>query len=460
MRLTAYVGGPGGSRVTGMASSQIAIVGILLVGYALVSRRLDRTPITMPIVFVAAGAIASLTGVVVLGQELAAVALLAEATLAVILFSDATRVSLPRLRHTLALPARLLGVGLPLTVLAGTAANVWLFPDWPVAEALVLAAILAPTDAALGSAVVSDRNVPARDRLALNVESGLNDGLVVPVVTVGISLVLGEARSATEWLGFVAAQIGVGSAVGLILGVFAVTLLRRSRLSDHSDGRYEQIATFALPLVALTGAMALGGNGFIAAFVAGLAFGGGGIPRLVDGQGPGGGSAGTMAGPDDAEHLAEFTEDAAELLAAVTFFVFGNLFIDDAVEEFSLVVVAAALLSLTVVRMIPVALALTRSGCDGAAKLFIGWFGPRGLASIVFGILLLEELEAMAETADQLVGVISLTVMFSVVLHGASAAAGARVYARHARGDGPPGSQPTDSAHLPRTRWSPRRRTS
>ncbi len=439
-----------------MEPAEIAIIAIVLLGFTAVSRRLDASPITMPMVFVAAGAALSASGVVEVAAELEAIGLLAEVTLAVILFSDATRLSLPRLRRTLAVPTRLLGIGLPLTVLLGMGLNIIIFPGWPVAQALLLAAILAPTDAALGSAVVSNPDVPVRDRLALNVESGLNDGLVVPVVAVATSIVVDMERSFGSWVGFVAEQIGFGMAIGVALGLLGVTVLRTTRHAGWSDGRYEQIATFGLPIMAFTLATAWSGNGFIAAFVAGLAFGSGGFARNHTDD--------DMEGPEDAEYLAEFTEDAAELLAAVTFFVFGNLFVGDALGDFGPAVFLAAIASLTVARMVPVFIALFRSGCDNTAKAFIGWFGPRGLASIVFAILLLEQLEERSERADQLVGVISLTVTFSVVLHGATAAVGARRYAAHAlaaRETHRAADADADAemeAMLPRTRWSIGRR--
>lgn len=428
---------------------EIAIIGTVLLVFTAVSRRFESTPITMPIVFVGAGAVLSATGTVEVASELEAIALLAEITLAVILFSDSTRLSLPRLRQNVGFPARLLTVGLPLTVVLGTGVNMALFGDWPVAEALLLAAILAPTDAALGSAVVSDPGVPARDRLALNVESGLNDGLIVPVVAVATSLVVDMEQSVVSWVGFVAQQIGFGSAIGLAVGLSGITLLRRSRAAGWSDGRYEQIATFGLPIMAFTVASASNGNGFIAAFIAGLAFGTGGLDSIRHDHND------NMDGPEDAEELAEFTEDAAELLGAVTFFVFGNLFVGDALGDFGPAVFASAIASLTFVRIIPVFLALTGSGCDRWSKLFIGWFGPRGLASIVFAILLLEQLEEASERADRLVGAISLTVTLSVVLHGTTAAIGARRYAAHVKKRNIDVTvDPMTEQTMPLTRWS------
>ena len=285
---------------------------------------------------------------------------------------------------------------------------------------------------------------------------------MVPVVAVATSLVVDMEQSIASWVGFVAEQIGFGAAIGLTLGLGGITLLRRAQAAGWSDSRYEQIATFGLPVMAFTVAAASNGNGFIAAFVAGLAFGSGGLDSLRRGD------SDDMSGVEDAEQLAEFTEDAAELLAAVTFIVFGNLFVGDALGDFGPAVFASAIASLTIVRIIPVFVALTGSGCDRWSKLFIGWFGPRGLASIVFAILLLEQLDEMSERADDLVGAISLTVTLSVVLHGTSAAIGARRYAAHVNGrqaaqPAAPEEATTDTVTtetaaseqmLPRTRWS------
>lgn len=434
-----------------MEPLQIAIIGLLLVAFALVSRRISTLPITMPIVFVTVGALCSASGLVEVSANLGAVGLLAEVTLAVILFSDATRISLRRLRMNIGLPVRLLGIGLPLTVVLGALIMKLIFGDWPLAQAFLIAAILAPTDAALGSAVVEDESVPARDRLALNVESGLNDGMVVPVVTVCTSIVLDTSRSTSFWVQFVTEQIGFGILAGVAVGFGGVSAISAARRAGWSDGRYEQIATFALPIVALCLAIAIDGNGFIAAFVAGLAFGTGGFrPNLEN--------------PDEPEHLNEFTEDAAQLLAVVAFFVFGNLFVGDAIGSFGPPVILAALASLTIVRMVPVALCLLGTGLRRPPKLFIGWFGPRGLASIVFGILLLEEFEVAERAADELFGVVTVTVSLSVLLHGASASFGAKRYGEWARVDREnttdvallDSMQTAASEAMPRARWGRR----
>ena len=280
-----------------MGPGEVAIVASALLAYAVVSRRVERLPVTMPIVFAVLGLALGVAGVVDVLAGLETAGLLAEVTLAVILFSDAVRIDLRTFRRNLGWPARLLGIGLPLTVVAGTAVNVAIFPGAEVATMALLAAVLAPTDAALGTAVVEDPSVPRRERLALNVESGVNDGLAVPAVTILTAVVLDERRGAPSWTAFAVEQIGFGLVVGVVAGGTAILALRWSRRRGWSDGRYEQLATLAVPIIALTVAEVVEGNSFIAAFVAGLTFG----------------SLGSAEGEHSdgvAQHLAEFTDDA------------------------------------------------------------------------------------------------------------------------------------------------------
>lgn len=442
-----------------MAPVEIIVVATLIVAFAAVSMRIEHWPLTMPMVFVTAGAVTAAFEAIRIDAELEAIALLAEITLAVILFSDAVRIDLLRLRRHLGLPARLLGIGLPLTIVLGALVNALLFPDLPFAQVALLAAVLAPTDAALGSAVVEDEAVPARDRLALNVESGVNDGLVVPVVAIFTALVIDEQRSTSGWLGFVAGQIGWGVLLGLFVGVSGIYVLRTAHHRGWSDGRYEQLAAFVLPVIALFGAQEIQGNSFIAAFVAGLAFGSFGNDSA---------HTDTAASDVDAEdahasYFGGFTEDAAQLLALGAFFVFGNVLLGQVVDDVSFVVVLCAVLTLTVGRMIPVWIALIGTGTRWPTRLFIGWFGPRGLASIIFGLLLLEQFEEVAGGGEDLFGVIGITVTASVFLHGASASWGARRYGKWAEAADMTDDErmemtaPELGDDIPRSRWSLRR---
>lgn len=391
-------------------SASVAAVAATIIAFALISKRIEPTIISGPMVFVAVGLLfgPEATDLVDLGLEIEGVELVGEVTLAVLLFADASRINARQLRREYMLPARLLGIGLPLTVALGTGILYLLIDDAGVWEAALIAAILSPTDAALGQEVVSDEAVPSRIRQGLIVESGLNDGLVVPAVALFLALSAGEGDvgDAGFWTQFVFEQIGIGLLVGIGVGLAGGILLNLARRHDWVDGAYAQLATFSLAIASLAVALELGGNGFIAAFVAGLTFGG-------------------VA--ERAHYLGEFTEDAAQLAAAVSFFLFGNILLGPAVGDVTAAILLCAIASLTMVRIVPVVIALIGSGAARETRLFVGWFGPRGLASILFGLLLLDE---GIEGGEQLFAVVAWTVVLSVVLHGATAAWGARRYSQ------------------------------
>ena len=377
--------------------ADFAVIAALIVAFALVSRRVASMPLTMPMVFVALGALTDWFGLVELGVETEGVAVLGEVTLAIILFGDAARMDVRSLEREVGLPARLLGIGFPLTVVLGAVLFALLIPGLSGWEAALVAAILSPTDAALGQAVVEDRSVPKWVREGLNVESGLNDGLAVPAVLLFIALATGAETAPGFWGRFVFEQVGFGVVIGVACGFIGGSLLVRSHRHGLVQGIYAQLATLSIAVLAFTGAEVAGANGFIAAFTAGLAFG-----------------AGT--GRERAEEFDEYTEDTGRLLAIASFFVFGNLFVVSAVGDTTIAVVACAVLALTVMRMAPVYLAMTGMGAAPQTKLFIGWFGPRGLASMLFGLQLLEDgvAEGLSD-ANQLFAIIAWTVVASVV---------------------------------------------
>ena len=390
----------------------VAIAAALVVAYGVVSRRLASTLITGPMAFVAAGLLLGDggLGVLELGLDEAGVHILAEATLVLVLFVDAIQIKLPRLVHEAQLPARLLTVGLLGTVLLGTAAALLLF-ELGLWEAALLAAILAPTDAALGQAVVTNRAVPVRIRETLSVESGLNDGIALPLVTVFLGLAAEEeaALSARSILSFVSAQLGVGVLMGVAVGLVGGLVIERAANRGWIDGVFRQLSTFSVAVCAFALADLLGGNGFIAAFVAGLAFG-----QVARAQCP---------------HAADFAEEEGQLLTMLTFLVFGAALAGPALTEASVPILLYALLSLTVVRMAPAAVSLLGTGLSPPTLAFVGWFGPRGLASILFAVLIVEEAD-IAVQAD-IVTIVSWTVLLSVFAHGVSARPAADAYGRH-----------------------------
>jgi NhaP-type Na+/H+ or K+/H+ antiporter len=379
---------------------ELAIAGATVLLVAAVSRRLRNTPLTPAIIVVAAGLLA---GPLVLDEVTAAptsslVRTLAEATLAVVLFADASRINLAALRRDAAVPTRLLGLGLPLTIVAGALAAAALFPALSLSELVILAIILAPTDAGLGSAVVTDERLPQRVRQSLNVESGLNDGLCVPLLLVALATASGPGGSAGPGQ-LLAEEIGYGALAGIAAGLFAGAVLVAADRRRLIDAEWLQIMPVAAAAAAFGLALGLGGSGFIAAFVAGLVFGLVARERTGD----------AMA----------FTEETGLLLDAVTFLVFGAVLLGPALEELTWQLALYAVLSLTLVRMVPVALSLAGTRARAPTVAFMGWFGPRGLASIVFAVVVEDSSQTHSAT---ILAAAYLTVGLSVLAHGLSAA--------------------------------------
>jgi NhaP-type Na+/H+ or K+/H+ antiporter len=390
---------------------QLVVLAVILLGFAAISRRIEGTSITAPMVFTAAGLV---VGVEALGLVDPAatgveVKILAEATLTVVLFSDASRIDLGALKRTVWLPARLLGIGLPLTIVAGFLVALVVLDDlsWP--EALVVAVVLAPTDAALGLAVVTSPRLPVRIRQSLNVESGLNDGICVPLFFIALAIALAEEGAighgnAAE---LVAEKIGYGALAGALAGATAAGIVVWAGGRKLVDETWMQVVPVAGALLAFGLAEAIEGSGFIAAFVGGAVFGG--LRRRRGG---------------DVSHL---IEQSGAVLIAVTFVVFGAVLLGPALRDLTWQVALYAVLSLTLIRMLPVAISMLGSGTRPPTVAFLGWFGPRGAASIVFALLLLEE-EALPGQPVILTTAF-LTVGLSVLAHGVTAAPLASRYA-------------------------------
>jgi NhaP-type Na+/H+ or K+/H+ antiporter len=331
-----------------------------------------------------------------------------------VLFTDAARTNLSALRENEALPLRLLGIGMPLTIALGTLVAALVLTDLTFWEAAIVATVLAPTDAALGQAVVSNPRVPVRVRQALNVEAGLNDGLSVPFLALFLTLAEAEEEhlSANLWIRFALEQIGFGALVGVGVGLVGGWLVRWASRRAWMTESFQRLALLALALIAWALADQIGGNGFIAAFVGGLVVG-----PTVERVG---------------ERVIRFTETEGQLLNLSVFFIFGVLVLG-AIQHLSWEVALYALLSLTVIRILPVALSLYGTHLRGISVLFAGWFGPRGLASIVLGLIVVEE-APLLPGRDEIEAVVALTVLLSVLLHGLTAAPLSAVYARRVQG--------------------------
>ena len=407
-----------GSIDTGLADLGVIAAVVLL--YALFSKSFERGIVTPPMAFIAAGMLAGPKVLDIVGLEITSGSglVVAELALVIVLFSDASRIDLRSLRGNASLPARLLGIGMPLTIGAGVIAAALLVTDLDFWEGAVLAAILAPTDAALGKAVITSELVPRRVRQAINVESGLNDGLSVPFLFLFLALAVEQTTEAGDWVGFAVEQIGLGAAVGLGLGGVGGWAIGRAVRRDTITGTFRQLSIVALAVLLWALAGELGGNGFIAAFVGGMVAG-----RIT---------------PATGEHILDFAEDEGELLNLAVFFIFGVAALEF-LDALTLEIALFALLSLTAIRMLPVTLALLGTGLSPRSIAFIAWFGPRGLASIILALVVVEE-EPTLPAIDFLLAAMTLTVLASVVVHGATARPLARAYGRHAetlRGDAP-----------------------
>ena len=391
---------------------ELAVFGVLIVLYGVVSQRLEGTVVTGPMVFAAAGlAVGALGGSIGVeiekassGRHLDVAATarhVAEIALVLLLFTDAARIDTRALRGSRSLPRRLLGIGLPLTIVLGSLVALGLLSgELDVWEACLVGAILAPTDAALGAVVVSSPKLPVRLRQALNVEAGLNDGLAVPFFTVFAVLAADAALGDTSFLEVALEKIGYGLLVGVCIGAVGGRLLRLSAARRWTLPEFEQLSVLALAVLAWWAAEEIGGSGLIAAFVAGLAFG-------VGRRAP-------------AEGVLELADGLGRLLSLLVFYALGVVAVD-VIPEASSSAFVYALLSLTALRMLPVAAALRGTDLDRRTVAYLGWFGPRGLASIVLALILLVEFPEVTGGVDVFV-VVTLTVLASIFAHGATAA--------------------------------------
>jgi NhaP-type Na+/H+ or K+/H+ antiporter len=387
----------------------LVVIGAGFVIYGLVAGRLDRLWVSAPIVFVALGIAVSHWRGDHLLPDTEWVKLTTELTLAVLLFVDASTIKRREAGSAAALPGRLLGIGLPLTGLVGALVALAVLPGLGWATCALLACILAPTDAALGLATITNEVVPQRIRLALNIESGLNDGLATPFVYLFLSIVLAESNHGTgiaKSIAGVFAGIGIGLGIGIVVGALGAIVARASWMESNSA----QLVVLATPLFCYAAAAGCGANGFVATYVCGFAFG--------------------AASRHQFTQAAEFTESVGLYASFAVWLIFGALFAGPVLQQgFELRPVLYAVLSLTVVRMAPVAIAFIGTGLRTETTLFVGWFGPRGLASVVFTLLAVERLTGNG-ALPLMAQVATWTILGSVVLHGVTATPFSDAYGR------------------------------
>ena len=388
----------------------LAIVICILLA-ASISRRIQGTILTLPMVYTFFGII--LGGLVLdfipLTIENVIVEVIAELTLVIVLATDASRIDVRGLLRDHNLPARLLGIGLPLTFILGTIAAVLVFTELSFWEAAILGVILAPTDASLGQSVVSNPKVPVRIRQTLNIESGLNDGIALPFLLLAIAMADSEVmfHNPFEFLTSVLVQIALGIAAGLLIGFLGTKFTQWGPRSGWMSPNYQRISSLALILVAYATAELIGGNGFIAAFCFGLA------SRI-------------FAGKEETEDLYEYAETEVTVLMLLTFTLFGAVMLPPAIDGLSPVIVLYAVLSLTLVRMSSVAISMVRAKVRPVTNLFLGWFGPRGIASILYVFIVLESENLPG--LELIYSITMFTVLLSIFSHGMTAAPFANRY--------------------------------
>lgn len=382
----------------------IVFTAFLILGYGLFSRLAEKSAVTAPMVFVAVGIITSLLPIQLLqeGAKAPAVKIMAEVTLMLVLFVDATTLNLKRLIKERRLPMRLLGIGLPITMVVGALIAILLFPEEKHWVLLLMALILSPTDAALGQAVVTSPKVPEKIRQTINVESGLNDGIALPPILICIAVLSGssgEKMDAAYWLTFVAKQFVFGPVIGGLVGWLGGKLVDRSSRRGWMNHTFQQLTSLALAIIAFTLAESVHGNGFIAVYFAGMLLG--------------------TQTESIRERMREFGEAESQVMVLFIFLLFGMLLVPLSFPFWDWRTVLYAVLSLTVIRMIPVAIGLIGSGLSMPTVWFIGWFGPRGIASVLY--LLMAFLQLGREGYERMLSVITLTVMMSIFLHGITA---------------------------------------
>lgn len=393
-----------------LSSLAIVVAGLLL--YSLIAGRLQGTVVTAPLVFIIFGFVVGSGGLDLANLDAghSTIHVIVELTLILVLFTDAARIDINRVRKDHNLPARMLIIGLPLVIAAGTLIAAQLFPDFSIWEAALLAALLAPTDAALGQSVVSAKAVPGRIRQAINIESGLNDGIALPAVLLfaALSGTLHDATQTREWVQFGLMQVSLGPLVGCVAGYLGARMLDTAIERRWSNTSFQGIGILSLAILTYAAAELAGGNGFIAAFLGGMVFGN------------------TIRHP--CTFLFAFMETEGKLLVLITFLIFGAAMLPEGIVHLTPAIFLYAVLSLTVIRIIPIMISLSGTRLQLTSRLFLGWFGPRGLASILFVLLILDK--PAVPHYDQILSITVITVALSALLHGITAAPLAGYYGR------------------------------
>ena len=391
----------------------ILIIAVVVLLYGYISEALAKLNISGPMIFTGFGLLVSplVFNLTQIEANTEFVTVIVEMTLVLVLFSDAALLDLKLLKQSWNIPARLLFISLPLSIVLGTLVAVSVFPDQPMLYMILLALLLTPTDAALGKAVVFDSKVPKEIRSSINVESGLNDGIVFPIVLTVVAMTVSGLTETNNsfWPLYVVQQIVFGASAGAGIGFLGAKLVIFVAKHNWMESDYRNLIPIALAILSFYLAESVGGNGFIAAFFAGLYAG--------------------NTSQKTRDNIEDFAESEGELFVLISFIIFGIAFVPKTIEFITLEVIVYALFSLTLVRMLPVMISLIGTKLDYSTRLFIAWFGPRGIASILYVLIVAHEMESLAGF-DTIYAVVTVTVLFSIFAHGLSAQPLVNLYAR------------------------------
>lgn len=381
----------------------LIVTAFLILIFGLVSKLAEKSPITAPMFFVFVGMFISYLNIFEIHVEMSFVKTLAELTLIIILFVDASFIKYKKLAETLSgIPTRLLAIGLPLTMALGSAVGLVLFPEWSIWLVVLVALVLSPTDAALGQAVIKSNSVPKKVKDSISIESGLNDGIALPPILVciaALSAANGMLPEDGHWLTYLTLQLTLGPLIGGLIGWGGGRAIEFAVNKGWMDEVFQQLSSIALAIIAFACAELFHGNGFIAAFFAGLLLG---VKTIAV-----------------RHRIQEFGEAEGQLLSLSIFFLFGLAAVPTYYPYWNLTTLTYALLSLTLIRIVPVLISLTGYKLSLFSKVFIGWFGPRGIASVLYLLIVIAEIGT--EGFETALSVIVLTVLLSTFLHGISA---------------------------------------
>lgn len=389
-----------------MEHIELFLIALFFLIFANFSGKIEKSVFSGPMIFSIVGLLFSphLLSGVSLDLDNKAIQFVAEFTLMILLFTDASRINIKSLRKEHTLPMQMLGISLPLTIILGALTALLIFDFISIPTALILAVILAPTDAALGQAVVSYEKIPVRIRQTINVESGLNDGIALPFLILFISIATGAESDhgsdrIAHWFLFAGKQIGFGIIIGIVVGLFGGRFVSFCQNKGIASKTFTDLSAVVLAILSFSLAEIIHGNGYISAFIAGLTLGNT-SKHICDG-------------------VFDFAETEGQLLTLLTFLFFGSIIIYPTLQSITVEMLVYAVLSLTLIRIIPVFIGLIRDKLNFETKLFLGWFGPRGVATILYSILILNNTDI--PNKEFIFNTAMLTVVLSIFLHGASA---------------------------------------